>query len=225
MAHIQYREWENDSLHGDGILSFRAPKEEEATVLYEKEITKWSIYQGKFRNDEISGTGKMVYNYGDVYNGDWSNGLPNGQGVMIYGNKIYGETKENHHNYDNSDLYYDGAWVDGRKAGLGRFVCVTDQLQYYGEWSYDYFHGNGYLSDSESVIYDGEWYRGWPRDSRYDDKWPEDSMQSLSEYEGQSLSWRMQIVKIKYKRHQNSEVSTIDGHTFDKHSSWTNSGR
>jgi len=205
---LYYGEWANDSLHGNGILSFLAPKDE--SKLDEAEIPKWSIYRGKFINDEISGVGKMIYNYGDVYDGEWSNGVPDGQGVMQYCNQIYGDAVGNNRVADSNDEnFYDGTWHVGRKHGLGRFVSVCDQLQYYGEWSVDNFHGDGVLFDNESVIYDGEWNRGWPCDST-DDVWPKDAIK-FSGSVASLLSWRMQIIKNKLKGNKVKEIAPFNG--------------
>ena len=74
-------------------------------------------YVGKFKNGWPDGKGKYSYQNGNVYNGYWTHGVKNGEGVFVY--TVNG--KKN---------VLRGYWKDGEYAGTNRpdrFYRVTNQ--------------------------------------------------------------------------------------------------
>ena len=82
-------------------------------------------YEGEIRDGYRSGRGKLYLNNGNVlmYQGDWMNGLPNGQGRAY--NSI-------------GSIRYEGQWVNGKCHGIGRLYqssgfCYVDGYFYEGD--------------------------------------------------------------------------------------------
>ena len=69
------------------------------------------LYDGKFtdQNEIIDGKGRMEYTNGDVYDGNWKDGVKNGLGIMRYAN---------------GDVYL-GNWNDDKKNGMGKLEYAT----------------------------------------------------------------------------------------------------
>lgn len=88
----------------------------------------------------------LVFNEdGSIYEGEYKNGKPNGQGSLT--------------SYDNKTIY-DGEWKDGKKEGIGQLI-VTDNYNYSGPFENDQFSGsNGVLCDSKGNIYEGDFEKG-----------------------------------------------------------------
>ncbi|HQS56276.1 MAG TPA: hypothetical protein PLK14_14295, partial [Sediminibacterium sp.] len=68
-------------------------------------------------NGKYNGKGKFTWSNGDVYNGDWVNGVPQGKGEMTW------QKKE----------YYIGDWVNGVRQGKGRSRDTEDRVRE-GDW-------------------------------------------------------------------------------------------
>ena len=89
-----------------------------------------SYYIGRFLNGDYNGYGIYFwFNTKDIYEGEWSNGIRNGQGkftssdgticdCMYFNNRRhgYGELR-----FSNSDLYK-GSFIDGQRAGEGEYI-------------------------------------------------------------------------------------------------------
>lgn len=103
---------------------------------------------------------KKKYPNGDVYEGEWKNGQPEGKGRMIYANGDF----------------YEGNWVNGKRHGEGCFVWIESvhkgedkkfinafECKYTGNWKNDKISGNGTLvrnrylnfSDNENKTLNG----------------------------------------------------------------------
>ena len=85
------------------------------------------------------------------YKGEWKNGLPNGKGTK--------------HSYKD-DSYIYGNFVDGYTEGYGKqtFGQTWEKTQpyYEGEFKRNHFHGKG-----EYHYGDGDYYKGYWKDSKY----------------------------------------------------------
>ncbi|MFM2112665.1 MAG: hypothetical protein RLZZ271_1325 [Pseudomonadota bacterium] len=79
-------------------------------------------YEGEFRFGFIHGQGRFSYPNGDVYEGQWVDGLRNGGGRLIFGpgSSWYGDR-------------YEGQWKDDQQHGYGRYTWVFGDV-YEGAW-------------------------------------------------------------------------------------------
>ncbi len=91
------------------------------------------VYTG-YINDfgKPDGEGKMVYIEGDIYDGEWKNGLRNGKGTYTW----------------NSGAKYVGDFVDDVREGKGDFLGFVDSDgrysgDYHGEFKNNQFEGEG----------------------------------------------------------------------------------
>lgn len=69
----------------------------------------------------MHGHGQMRYACGDLYLGEWHNGLRSGQGTL---NRANGDT-------------YEGYWLNDRKEGSGSYFYAASGKVFVGEWSAD----------------------------------------------------------------------------------------
>lgn len=144
-------------------------------VKEEKSCDKYGetgTYSGQILVDEglPHGKGKMTYDSGRVYSGDWVGGQWHGQGKLLNPN---GDTYEGDfvldarhgegiYRWDNGDVY-SGSFLQDKRQGKGRFDFHNGNV-YEGEFVDGMFEGHG-LYKSEIGEYEGEWKRG-----RYDGK-------------------------------------------------------
>ena len=97
-------------------------------------------YVGEIADSLFNGYGKMVYADSTIYQGEWKNGLWEGQGEIFYpdGDLYSGEFREHEFNGYGTYLYSDGA-------------------RYEGYWQNGMFNGNGTMNYADGSIYAGEW--------------------------------------------------------------------
>ena len=81
------------------------------------------------------GQGKMMYDNGDVYDGEWVNGVRQGIGRMTYAN---------------GDIY-DGAWLNDMWNGYGEYTWA-DGRKYYGNYKNDMRDGEGIFSNWDGFV-------------------------------------------------------------------------
>ena len=77
---------------------------------------KSTFYTGDMLNGEIMDMEKMKLTNGDVFEGNFINGLYHGYGKLSYGNKTF-----------------EGYWKNGLKDGKGTILNV-DNTKYLGTW-------------------------------------------------------------------------------------------
>lgn len=145
-------------------------------------------YKGYARNGKPDGLGKMEYANGTSYQGKWSEGLWNGEGLyvsvadsvygiwekgkvcgnVVYRNKdlIYEGTFDNNSPLGVGNLttkdgtYYSGMWLDGKRCGMGDMIFANGD-RYSGDWTNNAFDGFGeYHYVNQHAIYQGEWKEG-----------------------------------------------------------------
>lgn len=145
-------------------------------------------YKGYARNGKPDGLGKMEYANGTSYQGKWSEGLWNGEGLyvsaadsvygiwengkvcgnVVYRNKnlIYEGTFDNNSPLGVGNLttkdgtYYSGMWLDGKRCGMGDMIFANGD-RYSGDWANNAFDGFGeYHYVNQHAIYQGEWKEG-----------------------------------------------------------------
>ena len=110
-----------------------------------------------------NGEGRLEYEDGRVYDGEWKDGKFHGQGIFIYqSDTIYdGQWKNNIMNGDGIRYYengavYDGNWINGIREGRGIFT-IPDIGEYNGAFENDMFNGDGIFIYLDGTIYDGQW--------------------------------------------------------------------
>eukprot|EP01052_Picozoa_sp_SAG31_P059858 SAG31_NODE_19103_length_612_cov_0.884990_1_plen_96_part_10 len=91
----------------------------------EEAPTGIGTYNGA-RNEagERHGYGVAELNNGDVYEGNYANGMRNGTGTYYFGGK------------ENPKATYTGSYVDHKKCGVGK-MTYPDGTIYEGEWKDD----------------------------------------------------------------------------------------
>ena len=85
----------------------------------------------------------MKYPTGTVYEGEWSDGMANGNGYEKY----------------SDGSIYRGEWLNDKKSGDGKYQ-LADGSYYSGEWLDDKPNGNGLFRYTDGSIYSGEWVYG-----------------------------------------------------------------
>lgn len=120
----------------------KSVKDQPYTLLYGDEVT----YTGKWKNDQpVDGEGKIVWESGIIYEGEFKEGNPNGQGTCTYTD---GRT-------------YTGAWAtsDTLTSPCGQgIMTLADGGVYEGEWSGEtgsFLRGTATLAGGD--VYEGEW--------------------------------------------------------------------
>ncbi|XP_015175249.1 PREDICTED: radial spoke head 1 homolog [Polistes dominula] len=107
----------------------------------EVEENPLGLYEGE-RNEQGSrhGFGKTLLPNGDMYVGQYCEGLRNGKGIYVFKN----------------GARYDGEWRQGLKYGQGIF-WYPDGTRYEGEWKRDTKYGFGVYFYENNDVYEGSW--------------------------------------------------------------------
>lgn len=116
-----------------------------------KKYPNGDIYEGQWKKGQPEGIGKMMYCNGDTYEGYWSMGKQSGQGKMVYGNK------------ELSFSSYEGLWKEGLQEGIGKMVYRNGN-EYEGNWIKGLESGQGRMVYKSNIyhVYDGLWQKGKP---------------------------------------------------------------
>lgn len=117
----------------------------------------------------VNGKGVAKDKSGDVYNGEFKDGLYHGEGSLkflagaeyigFFQNGIVGGG-EGVLTLPNGDQYI-GRWENGRMNGIGTGIWVEGD-KYIGYWKNNQFHGSGVLSIKGGLEYVGSWEDGSP---------------------------------------------------------------
>jgi hypothetical protein len=103
-----------------------------------------AIYTGeKNEKGEKHGTGKMEYENGDVYEGQWADGLRHGKGKITFVNKSS----------------YDGNWSNGQINGRGVYTYFNGNV-YNGLFENGLPMGYGKMTYLNGDVYEGDWKKG-----------------------------------------------------------------
>ena len=101
------------------------------------------VYEGQYLNGEPNGQGTYTYTYGGKYVGEFKDGKKHGQGTYTFasGNKYVGEVKDDKMHGQGTYTWADGSkyvgeFKDGNKHGQGTWV-VEDGTVYKGIWEND----------------------------------------------------------------------------------------
>ena len=99
------------------------------------------------RNSFVDGQGKRTFDSGDVYEGRFRNGRPDGRGVLRKADDSY---------------IYDGDWCDGMMHGDGEIIWEKhkEYIRYLGEFKENIRQGRGMLETKDGTIYKGHFING-----------------------------------------------------------------
>ncbi|KAG9150668.1 hypothetical protein Leryth_008137 [Lithospermum erythrorhizon] len=149
----------------------------------EKVFQNGDMYTGQWGDGLPNGNGKYLWNDGCMYVGDWENGKKNGRGKFSWP----------------SGATYEGQFKNGYMDGEGIYIGPSNDT-YKGSWVYNMKQGKGTMSYENGDHYAGEWRRGRPSgQGRY--LW-----QNGNQYIGQ---WRHR------KMHGNGTMMWSNGNRFD----------
>jgi hypothetical protein len=162
---------------GDRILN--AMKQHTDTNVVDKPAAPHWFDERLFNHDvnpiqamkDYVGTGILEYAGGDVYEGEFVNGLKDGQGTIKYvnGEKFVGTFKkgriwsgEGYFRWENGDTYT-GSWENGVMHGKGRLTNAATGEVLTGEFREGkIFEGTGSLvmNEAAGAVMTGTWVRG-----------------------------------------------------------------
>jgi hypothetical protein len=108
-------------------------------------------YTGDWFQDKKHGRGTFFYKNGDRYDGYWVNGMPQGEGRMIYAN----------------ENIYEGQWHEGKRNGYG-VLTKRNGDHFEGHWVNDMREGQGsYYYHDKNKLFVGEWVQDQPKTGVY----------------------------------------------------------
>lgn len=110
-----------------------------------------NVYNGLVKNKRPHGYGTMKYKNGDSYEGDWVDGVSDGNGKefvvedikdgIVSGHTYTGQFKNNMRNGKGTMIYsdgnkYEGDWHNNDKFGSGKMIYKCGKI-YNGIWKFD----------------------------------------------------------------------------------------
>lgn len=127
-----------------------------------------NIYEGEFKDSKPHGQGKMTYSSGAIYEGEFKNGKPNGQGKLTFttGDFYEGSFENGMPNGQGKITYslgniYEGKFKDCLPNGQGK-MTYSDRSIYKGEFKDGSPNGQGKMTYTYGDIYEGEFKDGLP---------------------------------------------------------------
>ena len=111
-------------------------------------------YVGYFENDRRHGTGRQYFDDGSQYIGEFRNNAMHDSDGRMYILRVRNE--------DGPNVYdrYMGAFTNGRREGLGRYIWGEHGEMYYGEFVNNRKHGFGTYFWPNGRYFEGEFYGG-----------------------------------------------------------------
>lgn len=114
------------------------------------EVSKGKAFIGEFKNDSKY-KGKLTFDSGDIYEGDFDNNSFHGKGHFIWknsGHEYVGEYKNDKFNGEgiyrwNENDYYKGGYKEGVKQGQGELYMKNGTVAYIGTFENGEMHGEG----------------------------------------------------------------------------------
>jgi len=131
--------WVSNEIEGQGDFFETKSQKKLATGLWKTEKSD----EGHLIYSSDNGYMVCYYKNKDLYYGQVSKGLPNGNGMMVYSN---GEV-------------YEGKFVAGKYDGYGRYL-YNDKSEYKGEWKNGLREGFGTLVKKDKSEEKGYWEKG-----------------------------------------------------------------
>ncbi|BBM85034.1 protein kinase domain-containing protein [Candidatus Uabimicrobium amorphum] len=153
------------------------------TSFWEGNAVCKALYEGQLKEGKPIARGKCEFFYGGklqflykrknlVYEGEWYDGVPHGQGsfVWINGDKYEGEVKNGKKNGRGRMTWacgseYVGEWKDNQRHGWGTYVWGNGDAKkigdkYTGQFTNDTISGHGTLLFANGEKYSGEFHDG-----------------------------------------------------------------
>lgn len=123
-----------------------------------------NLYEGYFERDTTNICGRLVFDNGDVFEGDISEMSMNGQGIYYnnsVGSKYTGQFKDDmphgHGKEEWTDgTFYEGGFAAGAKHGKGVFKTKEGSI-YEGEFKQGAFNGKGTFTTTSKTKIRGTW--------------------------------------------------------------------
>ena len=119
-------------------------------------------YYGQWSYGKMKGRGTYTLSNGDTYDGYWNNNAINGYGTFTSADGVYiGEFRDGSIQgkgkkfYANGDIY-DGYWINNVKHGWGHYTWKKGK-QYFGEFRNDQKDGKGTMVFRDGTILHGIW--------------------------------------------------------------------
>ena len=133
-------------------------------------------YEGElklFKSYKKNGKGKYYYKNGEIFDGEWKNGIIEGKGIYYY----------------NNGRKYEGQWKNGKREGRGILYYNENKDRkrdrYDGEWKNDKKDGWGILYYNNNFFdrYEGNFEDDSKKEGRYYYKDGSSIYEDVSEYE------------------------------------------
>ncbi|KAK1941900.1 Radial spoke head 10 B [Phytophthora citrophthora] len=161
--------WLNDERHGKGMLTSKAS----GGYIYDGEwehdmrcghghstrrggggTRGGESYTGQWRANRFHGRGVYVNEEGDIYDGEWCDGIRHGAGKLAVVNRAKMKPGET-----GVVVEYVGEWVEGKFHGIGSCKYANGS-EYSGAFYDGRRHGNGVLILASGDKYEGQWWQG-----------------------------------------------------------------
>lgn len=129
---------EDGAISGKGKLVWRV----RGSASYDPK-TVYSAYSGQMRDGRPNGKGKLELRSGEMFEGDWVNGLLDGKGVHV----------------DAGGNRYEGTFSEGVPDGAGRYLARTGEI-FEGSFVGGLRQGKGRTRLAGGTVYESEWDKG-----------------------------------------------------------------
>jgi len=126
------------TISGEGKLTWRV----RGSASYDPK-TIYSVYRGELRDGRPNGKGRLEIRSGEMFEGEWSNGLLEGTGVHV-------DAEGNRH---------EGMFQAGVPNGEGRYLARTGEI-FEGTFKDGLRQGKGRMRLAGGTVYESEWDRG-----------------------------------------------------------------
>lgn len=127
-------------------ISFQPSSCSEDVVKKSKKYPSGDVYDGEFVNGLYHGYGIYSWINGDRYEGMWKNNRREGEGMWLWGK-----------NSSSPGDRYQGQWHDDQKNGYGKYIQADGDI-YMGSFQNDQRHGSGIYQKADgktfNVVYD-----------------------------------------------------------------------
>ena len=151
--------WVKNAQHGIGV-SYLPDGRVQYSGVWIDGVYRWQVLSGDVQN----GTGKIKTPEGDVYEGLFSNFIPEGEGVFTFANgNIYtGEVSSGQpHGKGNLQIIaenavFEGYFRKGKPQGRGVYTFADGQV-YDGYFRNGIRHGSGFQTWADGSKYQGQW--------------------------------------------------------------------